>query len=50
MKVNDLNKEKIPVVKINKNLEEYKNKILFPKKLAMANEMLKNVKLPEIKS
>jgi hypothetical protein len=50
MKIDDLNKAKIPVVKINKNLEEFRDKVLFPKKLALANEMLKNVKLPVIKS
>lgn len=46
MKVEDLNKAKIPVVKINKKLEEFKGKILFPKKLELANEMLSKVKLP----
>ncbi len=46
MKVDELNKAKIPVVKINKNLEEFRGKILFPKKLALANEMLSKVKLP----
>ena len=46
MKVEDLNKAKIPVVKINKKLEEFKGKILFPKKLELANKMLQNVKLP----
>ena len=49
MKVDELNKAKIPVVKINKKLEEFRGKILFPKKLALANEMLSNAKLPEIK-
>lgn len=46
MKVDELNKAKIPVVKINKKLEEFRGKILFPKKLALANEMLSRVKLP----
>ena len=46
MKVEDLNKAKIPVVKINKKLEEFKGKVLFPEKLEMANKMLENVKLP----
>ena len=46
MKVDELSKAKIPVVKINKKLEEFKGKILFPKKLALANEMLSRVKLP----
>jgi hypothetical protein len=45
-KVEDLNKEKIPVVKIDKKLEKFRGKILFPKKLALANEMLSKAKLP----
>ena len=50
MKVDELNKAKSPVVKINKKLEEFKGKILFPKKLALANEMLLKAKLPDLKS
>ena len=46
MKVEDLNKAKIPVVKIDKKLEEFRGKILFPKKHALANEMLSKAKLP----
>lgn len=34
-------------VLIDKKLNEYENKILFPEKLAKANEMLKNVGLPK---
>ena len=48
MKVEDLNKAKIPIVKIDKRLEEFRGKILFPKKLALANEMLSRVKLPKL--
>jgi hypothetical protein len=48
MKVEELNKAKIPVVKINKKLEEFRGKILFPKKLALANEMLSKAKLPKL--
>ncbi len=48
MKVDELNKAKIPVVKINKKLEEFRGKVLFPKKLALANEMLSKAKLPII--
>jgi hypothetical protein len=46
MNVDELNKAKIPVVKINKKLEEFRGKILFPKKLALANDMLAKAKLP----
>ncbi|GEP52713.1 hypothetical protein FNO01nite_33850 [Flavobacterium noncentrifugens] len=50
MKVEDLNKGKIPVVKIDKKLEEFRGKILFPKKLALANEMLSKAKLPKLEN
>ncbi len=50
MKVDELNKSKIPLVKINKKLEEFRGKILFPKKLALANEMLLNAKLPNLEN
>lgn len=48
MKVDELNNAKIPVVKINNKLEEFRGKILFPKKLALANEMLSRTKLPNL--
>jgi hypothetical protein len=47
MKVEDLNKAKIPVVKINKKLEEFKGKVLFPEKLDLANKLLSKVELPK---
>ena len=50
MKIEELSKAKIPVVKINKKLEEFRGKILFPKKLALANEMLLKAKLPNLKN
>ena len=50
MNVDDLNKGKIPVVKINNKLEEFRGKVLFPKKLALANEMLLRAKLPILKT
>lgn len=34
-------------VRIDSKLNQYENKILFPEKLAKANEMLKNVGLPK---
>ena len=48
MRVEELNKAKVPIVKINKKLEEFQGKILFPKKLKLANEMLSKVRLPNI--
>ena len=49
MEINEFNQAKIPVVKINKKLDEFKGKILFPDKLAQANAMLLRVKLPTLK-
>ena len=49
MKVDELKNAKIQVIKINKKLEEFRGKVLFPKKLALANEMLLNAKLPNKK-
>ena len=47
--VEELNKSKVPIVRIDSSLEQYRNKTLFPEKLAKANEMLKNAKLPKRK-
>jgi len=46
MKINELNKKKIPLVKINKELNKYKGKVLFEKKLQNANKLLERAKLP----
>lgn len=43
----DLNKKKTPIVKIDNELEKYWGKILFPKKLKKANEILDRVGLPK---
>lgn len=48
-KVKELNKSKVPIVAIDPSLNKYQGKVLFPKKLALAEEQLKGVKLPEIK-
>lgn len=42
-----LNKNKIPVVKIDKSLNKLKGKNLFPEKLARANEVISKVGLPK---
>ena len=44
--VQELNKSKIPIVRIDSSLEQYRNKVLFPEKLAKANDILKTAKLP----
>jgi hypothetical protein len=47
MKISDLNKKKVPVVAVDKSLNKYDEVVLFPKKVAKANEMLKNIGLPK---
>ncbi len=47
-KIEELNKSKVPIVAIDPSLNKYQGKVLFPKKLALAEERLKGVKLPEI--
>ena len=44
--VEELNKNKVPIVRIDPSLEQYRNKVLFPEKLAKANEMLKTTNFP----
>lgn len=46
-KIDVLNKSKVPIVAIDRCLNKYQGKVLFPKKLALAEEQLKGVKLPE---
>ena len=48
-KIEELNKSKSPIVAIDSSLNKYQGTVLFPKKLAIAEEKLKGVKLPEIK-
>jgi hypothetical protein len=47
MKARELNKNKLPVVRIDKSLEKYKDQVLFKDKLDKANNMLKAVGLPK---
>ena len=47
--VQELNNSKVPIVRIDPSLEQYRDKVLFPEKLAKANEMLKMAKLPNKK-
>jgi NAD(P)H-hydrate repair Nnr-like enzyme with NAD(P)H-hydrate epimerase domain len=48
-KIEQLNKSKAPIVAIDPSLNKYKGKVLFPKKLAIAEEKLNGLKLPQIK-
>ena len=42
-----LNKSKVPVIAFDKRLEQFRGKVLFPKKLAKANEILAKAGLPK---
>ena len=37
----------IPVIRIDKSLDFFNDKVLFPKKLEKANEMLRKIGLPQ---
>lgn len=47
MNINDLNISKVPLVQLDPALNEYTGKVLFPEKVALANEVLKKVGLPK---
>ncbi|MEP6903671.1 MAG: hypothetical protein ABJA66_18255 [Actinomycetota bacterium] len=47
MKIKELNESKLPIVRIDKSLDKYKNKVLFKEKVEKANEALINIGLPK---
>ena len=47
MKIAQLNSSKVPVIVFDKKLEQFRNQVLFPEKLAKANEILSKVGLPK---
>ncbi len=47
MNIKELNKKKVPVVKIDKSLNKYDDIVLFPDKVKKANEMLRTIGLPK---
>lgn len=47
MKIEELNNAKLPMVKIDSKLDRFKGRELFPEKLAVANKMLANARLPK---
>jgi len=49
MNIKDLNTKKKPVILIDKSLDFFNDKVLFPDKLAKANGMLKKVGPPKMK-
>jgi hypothetical protein len=46
MTIDELNNSKIPIIVIDKKLEKFRGKTLFPEKLAKANEILAKVGIP----
>jgi len=44
--INQINDKKVPVVRIDKSLDKFDDAVLFPDKVAKANEMLRTVGLP----
>ena len=49
MTIEQLNNSKIPIIVFDKKLEQFRDKTLFPKKLAKANKILAKAGLPKIK-
>jgi hypothetical protein len=49
MNIKELNTKKRPVILIDKSLDFFNDKVLFPEKVAKANEMLKKIGLPKMK-
>lgn len=47
MNINDLNNSKTPLVKIDKRLNKFQQKVLFSKKLVIAEKLLSRAKFPE---
>lgn len=47
--IQDIANRKAPIVRIDSTLEQYRDKVLFPAKLAAANQMLKTARLPKHK-
>ena len=46
----ELKKRKTPIIAIDKKLEQFRGKTLFPEKLAKANEILAKEGLPKAKA
>ena len=44
----EINKKKVPAVCIDSSLDKYDNIVLFPEKLAKANEQLKKSGFPKL--
>jgi len=45
--IKQINNSKVPVIVFDKKQEQFRNKVLFPEKLARANDILSKVGLPK---
>jgi len=43
----EIKERKTPIVRVDKSLNKFDNKILFPDKLEKANEMLRRIGIPK---
>lgn len=50
MEIKDINTKKKPIVLIDKSLDFFNDKVLFPEKLKKTNDMLKNIGLPKLEA
>ncbi len=46
--IKKIDTKKVPIVLIDKSLDFFNDKVLFPEKLAKANEMLMKIGLPKM--
>lgn len=46
----EINEKKVPAVRIDPSLDKYDNVVLFPEKLAQANEQIKKCGFPKLPS
>lgn len=44
----ELNKKKVPVVRIDKSLNKYRNVVLFPEKVEKARRSIERLGLPDL--
>jgi hypothetical protein len=46
-KITEIKERKIPIVRVDKSLNNYDDKVIFPDKLEKANEMLRKIGIPK---
>jgi hypothetical protein len=47
MTIEELNSSKVPIIVFDKKLEQFRDKVLFPEKLAKAKEILSKSEFPK---